>query len=546
MYGLPAKIEIFSVQSALGRFDFRKIRVAVGKVRRMVKRFDALLSGSDVLESRGDLLTAITGVACDGRRVKPGDLFVAVRGVREDGAGYIPQALANGAAAVVTETLPAGPCPVPVAVVADARKTLARAAAVFYDDPAEELCFVGVTGTNGKTTTTLLLEGILRRAGHSVGVIGTIAYRWAGKERKAPMTTPESLDLQRLFREMRDDGVTHVVMEVSSHALALGRVDGIRFRVAVFSNLSQDHLDFHSGMEDYFNAKMKLFTPAHEGDAPPVAVVNADDPYGRRILAGLPPDAWSYSVTGAGARVRVVKSELTPSSIRAVLESSGEQLEIRSSLMGRLNLYNLTAAATAALALGIPSADISGGLEDVHAVDGRIQRVPVPEAFGFHVVVDYAHTPDAMEKTLECLRETTFGRLIVVFGCGGDRDRRKRPLMGAAAARWGDRVIVTSDNPRSEEPDAIIAEIEPGLSGAGIRRVDVSAGFPEGKVYTVEPDRRRAIELALDSARPGDLVFIGGKGHETYQLVKGKTLSFDDRAVAAQWLQARLQLRRGD
>ena len=498
----------------------------------MVKNLSALLDGLEVLEVRGDLMTRVSGVSYDSRRTGEGDLFVAVRGVRHDGSGFIGEALKRGARAVLAESAPGNEISVPFVRVSDSRSALARVAANFFDDPSRNLQLIGVTGTNGKTTTTLLLESILKEAGHSVGVIGTLGYRWADQERTAPMTTPESLDLQRFFHEMRQDRVTHLVMEVSSHALALGRVSGCVFRAGLFTNLSQDHLDFHSSMEEYFEAKSLLFSdylgPESSGS---VSVINADDPFGQRLIDQQANYVWSYSASGRNARVWVKDVELNGSGIRAELATPMGDLGIRSPLLGRLNLYNVLAAATTALALGIPGEVVAEGLRTLSSVDGRLQQVPVPPDRAFQVVVDYAHTPDAMEKSLNCLREMTPERLIVVFGCGGDRDRGKRPLMGGIAARLGDLVILTSDNPRSEVPEKILQDVEPGVLAEELPFVEPRDKSRPERGYTVEVDRKRAIELALSWARPGDVVFIGGKGHETYQIIGKQVFQFDDRQV---------------
>ncbi len=482
---------------------------------------------------------AVRGIVYDSRKVEPGFLFVAIRGTRQDGSHFIREALGRGAVAVVADIPMSGLGSAAGVEVPDSRRALASLAANFYGHPARELCLIGITGTNGKTTTSLLIESVLRRAGHSVGVLGTLAYRWADTLRKAPMTTPESLDLQALLREMRSDGVTHVVMEVSSHALSLGRVDGCRFDAAVFTNLSQDHLDFHGGMEDYFAAKSLLFTRYMRRDASRMgaAVINADDFHGKRLIELLRGDCWSYSIEDPSATAWVAEAELQPNGIRATIATPRERVSVDSPLIGRLNLYNLLAAGAATLALGFDPQAVSRGLAGVASVDGRLERVVVPDSFGFSVVVDYAHTPDAMDKALECLREMTRNRLIVVFGCGGDRDRGKRPLMGRTAVRWADLVILTSDNPRSEQPESIVADIEAGVRESGSRRLDADPAEAERKGYMVSVDRRQAIALALECARPGDIVFIGGKGHETYQIVGDRVLPFDDRQVVREWME---------
>ncbi|NTU48525.1 MAG: UDP-N-acetylmuramoyl-L-alanyl-D-glutamate--2,6-diaminopimelate ligase, partial [Syntrophobacteraceae bacterium] len=370
------------------------------------------------------------------------------------------------------------------------------------------------------------------------GVIGTLGYRWADKQRDASRTTPESLDLQHLFHEMVADRVTHAVMEVSSHALSMERVGNCAFDAAVFTNLSQDHLDFHASMEDYFQAKERLFKnhlDRHEKQT--VSVVNMDDPYGRRLATKVSKNLWTYSTSSREARVWVKHAELSGTGIGATLSGPMGDLTVQSPLLGRLNLYNVLAAATTAMSLGVSREAIADGLRSVSQVDGRLQRVRIPGWCGFDVVVDYAHTPDAMEKSLDCLREMTKGRLLVVFGCGGDRDRTKRPIMGGVAARRGDVVIVTSDNPRTEIPEAIVREIEPGIIGEAVRHVEADEESPPEKGYTIEVDRRRAIELALAWARPGDMVFIGGKGHETYQIVGARTFPFDDRLVVKEYFE---------
>lgn len=503
------------------------------------KSLSRLIEGLDAVVVQGDPAVKVTGISYDSRKVAEGDLFVAIPGTRRDGALYVAEAVKRGAGAVCVQGAVELPPSVACVRASDAREALAWIGASFYDHPSRDLELIGITGTNGKTTTTLLLESILEKAGFRPGVLGTLGYRWAGKRLPAPMTTPESLDLQRLFHAMRRDGVSHVVMEVSSHALALGRVRGCDFRAGVFTNLSQDHLDYHSTMESYFASKALLFGEylGRPGNIS-AAVINADDPYGGRLMEVARGEVWSYSLEQRNARVWVRQSALTASGFHAELCSPTGDFEIHSPLIGRLNLYNALSAVTTALALQVPKEAIRGGLEAVSLVDGRLQRVPIPGECGFDVVVDYAHTPDAMEKSLSCLREMTRGRLLVVFGCGGDRDRAKRPLMGKVAAEWGDRVILTSDNPRGESPEAILREIEPGVRQVGLRRLASDGTIGAERAYTVEPDRKRAIELALTWARPGDLIFIGGKGHETYQIIGGQTFPFDDRVVVRDFFQA--------
>lgn len=504
----------------------------------MSKSLQSLLQNVDVLRSRGDLNVVITGLAQDSRKVREGDLFIALPGARQDGHQFIADAIQRGARAVLTQHPVPNGLPTHQVLVSDSRKALATLAANFYEHPAEHLRLIGITGTNGKTTTSLLLESVLRQGGCSVGVIGTLAYRWGNTAQKAPLTTPDPLELNRLFHLMRQDGVTHVVMEVSSHALGLGRVEGLQFQSAIFTNLSQDHLDFHHDMEQYFAAKGLLFTEhLRHPSGFSAAVINRDDPFGQRLLHMVGRAAWSYSLNHQDATVWVRSTEFTTAEIRAELATPRGALQVRSALLGRLNLYNLLAAATSALALGIPLEAIALGLEQVSYVDGRLQRVPIPEHFGFEVIVDFAHTPDAMEKSLSCLKEMTRGRLIVVFGCGGDRDRGKRPIMGEVGARLGDLVILTSDNPRSEAPEAIIRDIEPGVLAAGLKPISQEMPTPDRRGYLIQPDRKKAIELALSLAAAGDMIFIGGKGHETYQILADRTISFDDRVVVRDFVE---------
>jgi UDP-N-acetylmuramoyl-L-alanyl-D-glutamate--2,6-diaminopimelate ligase len=505
----------------------------------VTKSLATIIEGLEVNESRGDLQALVSGIAYDSRRVETGNVFVALSGTHVDGSEFIPDAIRRGARVVIAQSAPNSSSKAIFVRVPDSRKALAKLALNFYENPSTHFQLIGVTGTNGKTTTTFLIESILKKSGGLVGVVGTLGYRWANKRKTAPMTTPEALDLQRFFSEMNEDGITHVVMEVSSHALALRRVEGCLFDAGVFTNLSQDHLDFHATMQDYFAAKTLLFGDEVSTRAEDfISVINTDDPYGKRLSNELHKNLWSYSTHDREARVRVKHAEFDHSGIQTTLATPYGDLKISSSLLGRLNLYNLLAAATTALALGVSGEAISAGLHDVSLVDGRLQRVPVPPEWGFEVVVDYAHTPDAMEKALSCLKEMTKGRLLVVFGCGGDRDRAKRPLMGEVAARFGNLVILTSDNPRSEVPAAIVREIEPGVQAMGFSCHKHPARAPEGKAYTIEVDRKQAIRLALSWATPGDVVFVGGKGHETYQIIGSQVFPFDDRVVVQDYVHA--------
>ncbi len=500
-------------------------------------KLEKLLKDVDVLDVYGNTDIGISDVAYDSRRVSAGSLFVAIPGLKHDGHAFIPEVFKRGAIAVVgekrKESLPDDvPSNLTYVRVGRSRRALAQIANSFYGYPSRKLVLVGITGTNGKTTTSFLLESIFNAWNKKTGVIGTINYRYAGIEEKAPVTTPESLDLQGFFSRMISHGVTHVVMEVSSHALDLERVYGCDFNAAVFTNLSQDHLDYHVNLDRYFECKLKLFcehlasSKAHQ----PLAVVNADDRYGCKI----PDRTFCRTITYSfkrNADIYPKRWNIGTEGIRATIATPAGDIEVRSPLLGRLNLYNIMAAVGTAVGLGVPEDAVRRGLENVYRVSGRLESIP--NDLGIGVIVDYAHTPDAMEKALECVKEITRGRLIVVFGCGGDRDRTKRPLMGEVAAKYANLVIVTSDNPRSEDPVEIIEDIKAGLNKSGCRFLESDENaVAESGGYLVEPDRRRAIRMAIEMAVPGDLVFVGGKGHEDYQILGDRRIHFDDREEA--------------
>jgi len=479
----------------------------------------------------GPLPVEIRGLTDDSRRVSAGSCFVAVRGLRVDGHRFIPQAVDRGAAAVVAE--PPDPLPgreVGRILVPDTRRALPRLADAYFGHPSRALTVVGITGTNGKTTTSYLVEALLRARGLVTGVVGTIQYVIRDIVREAGQTTPDALELQGLLAEMLAAGVEGVAMEVSSHALELRRADGIALDVAVFTNLTQDHLDFHGTMEAYARAKARLFFELlPEGGKPgAAAVLNGDDPIGATWAAALRErrDArvLTFGLGGAGGAHAVVprawESSLEGISLEAATPAG--PVSVRSTLIGEHNVMNLLAAVAAGVALGLAPEAIGLALGEVRAVPGRFERVDAGQ--DFLVVVDYAHTPDALRRVLETARRLTSGRLGVVFGAGGDRDRGKRPVMGRIAAALADRVWLTSDNPRSEAPAAIIAEIAAGVVP------------PPAEGYTEHPDRHEAIRQALAWARAGDTVVIAGKGHETYQIIAGQTFPFDDRLVARQIL----------
>jgi UDP-N-acetylmuramoyl-L-alanyl-D-glutamate--2,6-diaminopimelate ligase len=481
-----------------------------------------LLADTEVAEIAGDTEAEVAGLAYDSRTVEPGTLFFCVPGQRSDGHEFADRAVERGATALVVERL------LDVRVtqvrVAEARAAMASIAASFWDDPTAQLRVAGVTGTNGKTTTAFLIRHVLEAHGTRTGLLGTVKRIVGGVEEEVERTTPEAIDLQRTFRRMLEGGDAACAMEVSSHALALERTTGVRFAVAVFTNLTQDHLDFHADMEEYFLAKRGLYFSS----PPETAVINLDDPYGARLAAELrdagDPPLLTFSPSGEeGADFRAVDVSFDATGSRFRCLAPGGEVGVRMPLPGHFNIENALAAISACQALGVPADAAAAALASAGRVPGRFE--PVDEGQPFAVLVDYAHTPDSLENALGAARELTEGRLIAVFGCGGDRDREKRPLMGAIAARLSDACVVTSDNPRSEEPKAIIAEILAGMTEFGTGEIEV------------EPDRRAAIALAFEAATPGDTVVIAGKGHEQGQeLAGGRKIPFDDREVAREEL----------
>ena len=474
-----------------------------------------------VAEIAGDGETEISGLAYDSRRVEPGDLFFCVRGQLADGHDFAAKALGSGAAALVVER----PLDLPATqvVVADARAAMPPVAVRFWGDPTATLRVAWITGTNGKTTTAFLIRHVLEAQGIQTGLLGTVKQVIGGVEEEVERTTPEAIDLQATFRRMLDAGDRACAMEVSSHALALDRTTGVRFAVAVFTNLTRDHLDFHADMEDYFEAKRLLFSSSLGA-----AAVNVDDAYGARLAAELrdelPERLLTFSPSGAeGADLRALDVAFDSSGSRFRCLGPDGEIAVRTRLPGHFNVENSLAALAACEALGVPAQPAAAALADAGRVPGRFE--PVEEGQPFAVLVDYAHTPDSLDNVLRAARGLTAGKLIAVFGCGGDRDREKRPLMGEIAARLSDACIVTSDNPRSEEPDAIIGEIVDGIPADR-----------DGELR-VEPDRRSAIAIALAEASAGDTVVIAGKGHEQGQeLAGGRKIPFDDRQVTREEL----------
>ena len=471
----------------------------------------------------------VTAICYDSRKVVPGAVFVAMEGEVTDGHRFAEEAVRKGAVAVV--------CKRPVSVdaqvirVLNPRTALANMACRFFGHPAKRMTMVGVTGTNGKTTVTYLMEEILKKAGYLPGVVGTINYRYADKVVDNPVTTPESVDLQGILKEMADGGVTHVVMEVSSHSLDQSRVDGVDFDLALFTNFTQDHLDYHKEMDRYWACKKRLFfehlkpmTP----DYPLRVVVNVDDPKGAELADAFGPLLLTASRLGKADVYPIVK-KLDRSGIFGRIVTPQGEIPLASKLVGAFNLENILIAAAGALALKVSPVHIQAGISSAASVPGRLESIVADDRP--MVFVDYAHTPDALENVLSTLKELAAGRLITVFGCGGDRDKKKRPLMGEIAARISDLAVITSDNPRSEDPAAIIEQVE-----VGVRRVfstrfraDALQNGWKGKGYLSEPDRMVAIETAIGAASAKDIVLIAGKGHETYQILGNKTIHFDDR-----------------
>ena len=473
-----------------------------------------LLTGLEILSANVDLETEIAQVCYDSREVKPGDLFVALSGYTVDGHKFIPQAMASGAAAVLCQTAPEGG-EIPYVQTADSRRALAAVGANFFGHPADGMTMVGVTGTNGKTTSTYLLKAILEARGEKVGLIGTNQNMIGEEALPTERTTPESFELQKLFARMRDAGCTYVVMEVSSHALFLDRVYGVRYKVGAFTNLTQDHLDFHKTMEDYCDAKAILFRNCETG------VVNAADPWTSRLLKDATCKVVSFSSTG-GADLRAEDAVLAADHVAFTAVHGEERVPVRVNIPGHFMIDNALGVLGTALALGIPLEESAAVLVRVPHVKGRVEVVPTPGK-DYTVLIDYAHSPDSLVNVLTTVKGFAKGRTVALFGCGGDRDRAKRPKMGRAAAEIADFVIVTTDNPRTERPADIIADILPGLEGTGTP-------------CEVIEDRVEAIHWALGHARAGDVVILCGKGHETYQEVGHEKRHMDEREIVADWL----------
>jgi UDP-N-acetylmuramoyl-L-alanyl-D-glutamate--2,6-diaminopimelate ligase len=495
-----------------------------------------LISSLPAKEVIGNPEVEVKGLAYHSGAVQEGFLFAAMRGLRDDGRRFIPDALSRGACAVLVDQPLDSQGAVQI-VVPDAREALARLSSSFFGFPSSFLTVIGITGTNGKTTTAYLIESILQEDGKNVGVMGTINYRYQGRVTPAPTTTPESLDLQRNLQAMREAGVTHAVLEVSSHSLDLQRVRGCDFDVALFTNLTRDHLDYHGSMEEYFRAKQLLFTQylRESKKEERFAIINMDDPMGEELSRTACGTLFRYGVSRRG-EVWPQRVEEGPEGIRCLVVTPRGSCELISPLVGRHNLYNLLAAVSVGEVLEIPHQTVAAGIARLQRVPGRLERVSGPDRV--RVFVDFAHTPDALEKALDTLNQFRSGRMIVVFGCGGDRDRGKRPVMGKVAVERSDLAVITSDNPRTEDPVMIIEEVEKGIQGTGRKKYEISDLSNGWDIpgYVLIPDRKEAIRKAIHFARPGDMVLLAGKGHEDYQILGNKKIHFDDREEAAEAL----------
>lgn len=499
-------------------------------------RLPQLMKGIETIGINGDPDGEVRSVHYDSRRCEKNSLFVAISGLKTDGHQFIAEAIKHGALVVIHEQNFTPPAGVTAIRVRNSRQVLGRLGRNFFGHPSSSLSLIAVVGTKGKTTITYLLETILQTAGLSVGVLGTVDYRYGKKHFPAPNTTPESFEMQRILRQMADDGVTHVISEVSSHAIDLRRVDDCAFDLGIFTNLAQDHLDYHETMENYFQAKKRFFTevlPGGRKNRSRPMIINGDDPWGQRIAGEVPGGRLTYGLDTL-CDVTAAPYRLSLDGIEATLRSADLAMPLSSSLTGKYNLYNILAAATTALALSIPPEAIVKGITRLAQVPGRLEKVSA--AGQPAVFVDYAHTEDALRKVLENLSGFRRGRIITVFGCGGDRDRGKRPLMGNTATEGSDLAIVTSDNPRTEDPLEIIREIEKGIRAPKFTDVEECRKVRGRRGYLVLPDRRAAIAAAIGLAGPEDIVLIAGKGHEDYQIIGSRKFPFDDRIIAREEL----------
>lgn len=522
--GLLAYLEYFNYQWQY-YFRIRKKWAAPGRTNKLF--FTELLEAVEVYAAGGKTDIIINGITYDSRRVKQDYLFVAVKGFKQDGHDFIKKAIERGAAAVVMERQAEIPGDVAWVVTADSRLALALLSARFYGYPSRKMKMYGVTGTNGKTTTASLLAGVLEAAGEKVGLIGTVCSMIGGKVLPVTHTTPESADLQKLLNNMVAEGVHSCVMEVSSHGLALKRVEGCEFDTVIYTNLTQDHLDFHENMKDYLDAKLKLFSGLGKSGkaAEKFAIINADDIYSDNFRKAATGTVYTYGINGP-ADVMAKEINVSSKGVKFEVEGRWGRCPLKLQITGIFNVYNALAALTAAAAAGVPLETVRNGLEATRGVPGRFELVDQGQDFA--VIVDYAHTPDGLEHVLKTARQVTGKRLITVFGCGGDRDRTKRPLMGKIAVQYSDWTVITSDNPRTEDPLKIIGDIEEGVKSSW-----------SGGGYVIEPDRRKAIRLAVQTAGKDDVVVIAGKGHEDYQIIGTRKFPFDDRQEAEEALKGR-------
>ncbi len=521
-----------------------------------------LLEGVEIRKITGETLKEIEGIAYHSKQIRKGFLFAAIRGMEVDGHQFIEEAIERGAEAVVLEeetkilavgaglALPkkgaasGAPTHVTIILVPNSRQTLAKISSTFYGDPSSRVKLIGITGTNGKTTTTYLLESIFKKAGYTVGVIGTINYRFGKKTTPAPNTTPESLDLQRILWEMLREGTSHVIMEVSSHGLDLDRVFGCQFEGVVFTNFTSEHLDYHKTLEQYFESKKKLFSDYLMKSQKPrrFAVTNHDDPRGEEIIKGIDLPAIQY---GLNPSCDITADQVVSSfeGLSCRIRTPKGDISVHSKLIGNFNLYNILAAVAVGIGMDIPLETLKEGVERLEGVSGRFEKVENQR--GIHIIVDYAHTHDALERALLGLKHIlesgpqNHGKMITVFGCGGDRDRTKRPLMGEVAGKYSDLAILTSDNPRTEDPLAILDEVEKGLKSLPLKEWHPNEIklWRSRKGYLKVPDRREAIRMAVQLAQPPDTVLIAGKGHEDYQIIGKKKFPFDDRIEAKKALE---------
>jgi UDP-N-acetylmuramoyl-L-alanyl-D-glutamate--2,6-diaminopimelate ligase len=495
-----------------------------------------LIEGLETKYISGPIAGDVLGIAYHSHQVQPNFLFVAMKGSSQNGHEFISESISRGAKAVIAENIPLNATGVTLIQVPDSRKALAQVSAIFLANPSLHLKVVGITGTNGKTTTSYLLESIFSQAGYIPGVIGTINYRFGNKIVQSSNTTPESLEIQKLLARMVEEKVSHVVIEVSSHALDQNRVEGVHFDVGVFTNLTSEHLDYHGTIERYAQSKAKLFSLFLEESnvsGLKFAVLNQDDPQAQYLQSLTTAQIIRYGM-GKGMDITIEDAMVSTDGVSGLLKTPQGDIHFQTPLLGRFNLHNIMAAAGAAFALDIPLEYIRSGLKNVTSVPGRTERVG--KGIDFIVLVDYAHTPDALEQVLASLKELSPNRIITVFGCGGDRDSSKRPIMGKTAAFLSDVVIITSDNPRTEKPEQIISEIEEGVKESGIQKIS-SPSSDQYKGYLTVVDRTVAIQIALRMAQRGDIVLVAGKGHEDYQILGKRKIAFDDRKKIEEVLQ---------